>query len=131
MSSYEDYKKSVLYVNGCMRRDSRTGRLAEAYLNQVYPENQYRRQEIKVSQLELAPMKEEDILRRDQDIAAGRLEGDQYALAHAFAQADAIVVAAPYWDASFPSALKVFFEHICVGGDHLRIWPGRQTGEEV
>ena len=29
-----------------------------------------------------------------------------------FVKSDIIVVAAPYWDLSFPSVLKVFFEHI-------------------
>ena len=37
-----------------------------------------------------------------------------YLYAKDFAEADVIVVAAPYWDLSFPSILKVFFEHINV-----------------
>ena len=30
--------------------------------------------------------------------------------ANAVAQADMLVIAAPYWDMSFPSSLKIFFE---------------------
>lgn len=37
-------------------------------------------------------------------------------LAEQFAQADEIVVAAPYWDLSFPAILKVYLERICVSG---------------
>ena len=32
------------------------------------------------------------------------------------AQADRIVVAAPFWDMSFPAVLKVFIEHMCAPG---------------
>ena len=31
-------------------------------------------------------------------------------------QADRIVVAAPFWDMSFPAVLKVFIEHMCAPG---------------
>ena len=34
----------------------------------------------------------------------------------AFAEADRIAVGAPYWDLSFPSALKVLVEHVMVTG---------------
>lgn len=112
----ETEKPILLYVNGCMRRHSRTEQLAWHYLNQNYPADQYQWKEIKVSDLDIAPLKEADILQRDEDIAAGNLNQRKYALAQAFASAHAIVVAAPYWDASFPSELKVFFEHICVAG---------------
>jgi FMN-dependent NADH-azoreductase len=33
-----------------------------------------------------------------------------------FSEADMIVVAAPYWDMSFPAKLKIYIENINVGG---------------
>ena len=36
--------------------------------------------------------------------------------ANAVAQADMLVIAAPYWDMSFPSTLKIFFEAASVVG---------------
>lgn len=39
-----------------------------------------------------------------------------YAPARQFAEADIIVVAAPYWDLSFPAILKAYFEQVNVLG---------------
>lgn len=33
-----------------------------------------------------------------------------------FAEADEIVIGAPYWDLSFPAALKIYIEHAAVMG---------------
>ena len=38
------------------------------------------------------------------------------ALARAFQAADAIVVAAPLWDMSYPALLKIYIEHISANG---------------
>ena len=43
-----------------------------------------------------------------------------FALARQFAQADDIVVAAPYWDLSFPAVLKQYIEQINVSGVTFR-----------
>ena len=37
-------------------------------------------------------------------------------LANEFKNYDYIIVAAPYWDMSFPAILKLYFEHISVSG---------------
>ncbi len=37
-------------------------------------------------------------------------------LGRQFAAADEIVIGAPYWDLSFPAALKVYIEHVAVMG---------------
>ena len=46
----------------------------------------------------------------------GEHAADDDALACQFAEADIIVVAAPYWDLSFPAILKAYFEQINVLG---------------
>ena len=33
-----------------------------------------------------------------------------------FKEADEIIIAAPYWDLSFPSVLKIYLENICING---------------
>ena len=40
-----------------------------------------------------------------------------------FAGADEIVIAAPYWDLSFPSILKVYLEQICITGITFQYTP--------
>lgn len=106
--------KRVLYVDACMRAESRTEELAAAYIRQVFPEDICSVQRIRVADLDLAPMGGEDVAARDADLAAERTDLPAYALAREFAAADEIVVAAPFWDSSFPSKLKVYIEHICV-----------------
>ena len=106
--------KRVLYVDACMRAESRTEELAAAYIRQVFPEDICSVQRIRVADLDLAPMSGEDVAARDAELAAGRTDLPAYALAREFAAADEIVVAAPFWDSSFPSKLKVYIEHICV-----------------
>lgn len=49
-------------------------------------------------------------------MARGDYRDPLFRYAKQFAQAADIVVAAPYWDLSFPAILKVYLEQICVTG---------------
>ena len=70
------------------------------------------------------PAADEDFLRRrDSLIASGAFGDPMFALARQFAEADRIVIAAPYWDLSFPAALKQYFEQINVLGITFRYTP--------
>ena len=103
--------KNVLFVNCCIRKESRTEKLCRRYLDLITEANI---QEVRVPELDISPFDEDMLERRNMDIAEGALDG--YRLARDFAAADAVVIAAPYWDASFPSKLKVYIENICVNG---------------
>ena len=107
-------KENVLYINSCIRDDSRTERLADEYLKVKYPSDKYEKDMVKVSELSLLPFGKDDISHRDVDIKNNDFSSHKYDLAKKFASCDVIVISAPYWDNSFPSVLKVFFEHICV-----------------
>ena len=71
---------------------------------------------LKLAEEDLKPLSGADTERRGEAIQNGNLDHPMFAYAHQFKTADAIVVAAPYWDLSFPSALKVYLEQICVTG---------------
>ena len=64
----------------------------------------------------LLPLTGETLARREAILQSGDLEAPMLRYARAFAAADEIVVAAPYWDLSFPAAVKTFFEHVTVTG---------------
>lgn len=51
-----------------------------------------------------------------EDRDKGIVPFEHVALAKKVAEADRIVIAAPFWDMSFPAALKVFFENISLFG---------------
>jgi FMN-dependent NADH-azoreductase len=103
-------KKPILYVNACVRKESRTRRLAEKLLSKLdEPFEEIRLEEIKF------PSINEDFLKmRDRLIAEGDFQNAFFDLARQFSEAETIVIAAPYWDLSFPAMLKQYLEQINV-----------------
>ena len=103
-------KKPILYVNACVRKESRTRRLAEKLLSKLdEPFEEIRLEEIKF------PSINEDFLKmRDRLITKGDFQNAFFDLARQFSEAETIVIAAPYWDLSFPAMLKQYLEQINV-----------------
>ncbi len=96
--------KKVMLIDCCVRGvHSRTLMLAHRWLAEQERDSQV--EHLRLYQLNLAPLSAQEVEQR-KDTALGEQ----------FAQADEIVVAAPYWDLSFPSILKVYLEHICIAG---------------
>ena len=109
-------EKPILFINACARRESRTKRLAErllAGLDQPY-------EEIRLSDIAFPAVDQDFLDRRDRLIAAGDFGHPRFDLARRFAQAERILIAAPYWDLSFPAALKQYIEQINVVGITFR-----------
>lgn len=102
----------ILFINACVRKESRTKHLADALLSRWDEPIT----EIRTADIGFPVTDEEYLTRRDQLIASQNFTDPMFALASQFAAADRIVIAAPYWDLSFPAALKQFFEHINVVG---------------
>lgn len=100
----------VLYINSCIRKHSRTKTLADFLLKKIGGETR----EIVLSEEKIAPIDNDFLQKRDKLIADCNFNDGIFSYAKDFAAADIIVIAAPYWDLSFPSILKVFFEHINV-----------------
>ena len=109
-------KRPVLFINACVRKDSRTRRLADRILIRLdRPVEELRLHEIRF------PVVDEAFLnRRDRLIAEGDFADPVFDLARGFAEAQTVVIAAPYWDLSFPAALKQYFEQINVVGISFR-----------
>lgn len=103
---------SVLFVNACLRGDaSRTLALCRDYLADIDDVA-----EVDLAQLELKPFTAELVEKRVRLQEEGRWDDPLFDLSHQFADADDIIIGAPYWDQSFPAALKVYIEHVCVCG---------------
>ena len=102
----------ILLINACVREESRTKRLADHFIDKLGGSVR----EIRVWEQKY-PIVDRDFLKmRDSLISKGKLDAPCFRLARDFADADIIVVAAPYWDLSFPAALKNYFEQINVVG---------------
>ena len=101
----------ILYINSCVRAESRTNRLALALLKKLGDF-----EEVKLSKINILPLDEERLNYRTNLINAGDFDDGILDLAKQFASADTIVISAPFWDGSFPALLKIYFENIFVNG---------------
>lgn len=95
----------ILFINACVRKESRTLLLANELLAGTAGEII----ELHLPSLGLEPLNEERIISRLSD-------PNEQVYAKQFASADIIVIAAPLWDLSFPSILKVYIENISIAG---------------
>ena len=102
----------ILFVNACVRENSRTRQLAEALLSETKEEIC----EVKVADIDFPAVNEAFLKKRDSLIENAKWDDPLFDLARQFASADTIIIAAPYWDLSFPSCLKQYFEQINVLG---------------
>ena len=104
--------RSILFIDACVRRESRTRRLAERLLMKLDRPCE----SIRLDGLAFPTVDEAFLERRDRLIAEQAFDDPLFALARQFSQAEEIVIAAPYWDLSFPAALKQYLEQINVVG---------------
>lgn len=102
----------ILYINCCVRKESRTNRLAKAVLQKLGGEYT----ELKLCEENLRPLDLDSLNKRTALIEQGNYSGRMFDYAKKFASADTIVIAAPYWDLSFPAPLKIYIENIYVTG---------------
>ena len=101
---------TVLFVNACMRGEqSRTLELCREYL-----EGKENVVEVNLAEMGLKPFDAGMVAYRAQLQKAGVFDDPIFDLSQQFAKADEIVIGAPYWDLSFPAALKVYIEHVSV-----------------
>ena len=95
----------ILFINACVRKESRTFKLATELLAGLNGEIQT----VCLEELDLRPLNEERIIKR-------LTNKEEQVLAKQFADSDIIVIASPMWDLSFPALLKLYVENISIGG---------------
>ena len=100
-----DMKKLVV-VDACIRgEESRTRRIAEPILGALA--KRYEITRFDLTKMDIAPLTPQTYAQRMAgDVPAWALEASR-----TLAEADRIVVVAPFWDMSFPAVVKAFFEH--------------------
>ena len=102
--------KKLIFIDACMRAGSRTRRIASPIMAEL-------RKKYSVETVDLTrniyPVADNHTL---EDRNQGIVPAEHVELAKKIAAADRIVIAAPFWDMSFPSALKVFFENMSLSG---------------
>jgi FMN-dependent NADH-azoreductase len=108
--------KKILFINACVRPNSRTSELADCVLENLCGTAE----EIKLYEMELSPLTLKGMELRGKAAEVKDFSDGIFDLPKQFAQADVIVIAAPYWDMMFPSVLKIYLENITVSGITFR-----------
>jgi len=111
----------LLFVDCCISQrgqESRTRALPEAFLAAFWAKNPSVEIEtvLPETMLALKPFDAELLNARDELAKRGAFDAPVFELARQFREADAIVVAAPYWDMSYPAALRTYIEYISANG---------------
>ena len=115
---------SILFINACVRRESRTLVLARDILSRMEGEIT----ELELIKEKITPLDREALAKREELIGAGRFDEQSFKYARQFAEADEIVIAAPYWDLGFPALLKIYIERVCATGITFEYRSGRPFG---
>lgn len=99
----------ILLINACVRGErSRTKRLADVLIRKLNEPCT----ELILDDIDFEPVDNNYLQTRDKLLSKGNFGHPMFDLARQFAEADTIVIAAPYWDLSFPAVLKQYFEQI-------------------
>lgn len=122
---------NILFVNCCMRseKDSRTFQLCKTFF-ETYQKTHANVTMIErnLTQTELSWYTNQTVNKRDSFASKKAFSNPLFTLAHEFAQADKIVIGAPYWDLSFPALLKVYIENIFACGVTFVYENGKPVG---
>lgn len=103
---------NILFINACLRKDSRTKELADVVLSKL----QGTITEVNLAKENIQPLNIESLEYRFDLIAKRNFNDPIFDKAKQFAAADTIVIAAPFYDYSFPAMLKNYIENINVSG---------------
>ncbi len=104
--------EKILFINACVRKNSRTLELAECLMSTLSGE----RENVDLYDMDILPLDDKGLEIRDMANCKGDFSDNIFKLAKQFSKADTIVVAAPYWDMMFPAVLKTYLENITVCG---------------
>ena len=115
---------SILFVNACVRENSRTLILAKNIMKDMDGEIT----EVNLNIEDIEPLNGETLKKRESLVHEGRYDDPMFRYAKQFAEADEIVIAAPFWDLSFPAKLKAYLEQITVSGLTFKYVGGRPFG---
>lgn len=109
----------ILFISACVRPYSRTHELAKYVVDHLDGQVE----KLHLYDESIPPLDLNGMQQRDDAVRAGDLSSPILRYAQQFAQADTIVVAAPYWDLLFPAVVRSYFEAVTVTGVTFRYTP--------
>lgn len=118
--------RQLLFVNACMRGEqvSRTHRLCRAFLAAAQEADPALRVvEHDLTRMALQPVSAPLLAQKEALCDAGDWAHPLLQPALTFARSDLVLIGAPYWDLSFPAALKIWVENMYVRNLTFRYTP--------
>lgn len=106
----------ILHINACFKEGSRTDELAQHLLGKLNGQIQ----SVNLFDENLPPLNDVLLKKRDELMKNGKTDDKLFSMAKQFAEADTIVISAPYWDLLFPAVLRIYLENITVCGITFR-----------
>ena len=102
----------ILYINSCVREESRTNKLAKYLLDKLNGNIE----EVNLNKENIRPLNSSLLKKRDKLREINDYNDDLFKYAKELKNADIVVISSPYWDLSFSSLLKIYFENVNIGG---------------
>ena len=106
----------ILHINACFKEGSRTDELTQYLLSNLNGQIQ----SVNLFDEKLPPLDDVLLKKRDELLKNGNTDDELFCMARQFAEADTIVISAPYWDLLFPAVLRIYLENITVCGITFR-----------
>lgn len=108
---------NVLYLNACVRDGSRTKKLADHLIKKLKEESGSAQIcEIVLEKEGPGFLDSKGLEERNAAVDSCDYSSSVFDNAKRLLEADVVVIAAPYWDLSFPASLKAFFESVTIDG---------------
>ena len=115
--------KTVLFIDGCIRgKNSRTQKIADTYIQELKKQGDFN--------LIIKDLDSEDLeySKKDSFDETGKPNISSKALAEEFANADEIILAAPFWEFIFPAIVSCYIEKVSVVGTTFVYSPEGSVG---
>ena len=100
----------ILYINACVRENSRTAELAKALLSKMGEEYTERRLDSEA----LLPLSRDRLEYRTRQLEKQNYDDPVFAYAKEFTSAKKIIISEPLWNLSIPSLLTEYLENVYV-----------------
>lgn len=105
--------EKILFINSCYNYEkSRTLYLAKKIFEKFDIDSKFDFEEVKLKDLHLLPLSEEKLNTRFDLTNKNLFDMDMLTYSKKVLSADIVVIAAPFYDFSYPSILKLFIENI-------------------
>ena len=107
----------ILFINASFREGSRTLLLAKHYLNKRGGEVTA----VELGDMDITPLNRQTLKTYNEAVSAASYDNKMFEIARQFASADEIVIAAPFYNFSFPAILHSYLELVCTQGINFNV----------